>query len=323
MKVLVIGAAGFIGSHLVTALLARGKLAGRRIESLVLADAMPVRLPQGKGIQVTAETGDVSDRAFIERLLAGGVDSVFPLAAALTTEAESDFGKGLRVNLLALIDLLEACRAARAARPAPRLVFASSIAAFGGVLPETVDDSVKHVPQTSYGTHKAMAELLINDYSRHGFVDGRALRLPIVLIRRGSPSPAVSDRVAAIVREPLLGRDSVCPFDPDTRMPVASVQRVAEALIAIHDLPASAFGDARAMNLPALSVTAGEMVESLQRFRNVRALGRVSFAPDAKLQAVVEGWPRRFISERASRHGIQADASFEEIIRHFLSETTA
>lgn len=328
MRVLVIGAAGFIGSHLVSALLERGQLAGRGIESLLLADAMPVRLPQGAQVEVRAETGDISDRAFIQHL-ASGVDTVFPLAATLTTEAEADFGKGLKVNLLALVELLEALRRRRDRQDkgregAPRVVFASSIAAFGGALPDTVDDSVRQLPQTSYGTHKAIAELLINDYSRHGFIDGRALRLPIVLIRRGSPSPAVSDRVAAIVREPLLGRDTVCPFDPGTRMPVASVQRVAEALMAIHDLPASAFGDSRAMNLPALSVTAGQMVESLQQFKNaVRALGRVTFAPDAKLQAVVESWPKRFVSERASRHGIGSDASFDEIIRHFLSETSA
>jgi nucleoside-diphosphate-sugar epimerase len=325
MRVLVIGAAGFIGSHVVSALLERGQLAGRRIESLLLADAMPVRLPQGAQVEVRAETGDISDRAFIQHL-ASGVDSVFPLAATLTTEAEADFGKGLKVNLLALVDLLEALRQRRDRHgkgQAPRVVFASSIAAFGGALPDTVDDAVQHLPQTSYGTQKAIAELLINDYSRHGFIDGRALRLPIVLIRRGAPSAAVSDRVAAIVREPLLGRDTVCPFDPGTRMPVASVQRVAAALIAIHDLPASAFGDSRAMNLPALSVTAGEMVESLQRFRNVRALGRVTFSPDAQLQAVVESWPKRFVSERASRRGIGSDASFDEIIRHFLSETAA
>jgi D-erythronate 2-dehydrogenase len=327
MRVLVIGAAGFIGSHLAAALLARGELTGRRIKTLVLADAMPIRLAQGAQFELRAETGDISDKAFIQHL-ASGVDTVFPLAATLTTEAEADFGKGLKVNLLGLIDLLEALRLRRDGRAkgrqaAPRVVFASSIAAFGGALSETVDDSVQHLPQTSYGTHKAIAELLINDYSRHGFVDGRALRLPIVLIRRGSPSPAVSDRVAAIVREPLLGRDTVCPFDPGTRMPVASVQRVAQALMAIHDLPASAFGDSRAMNLPALSVTAGEMVAALERFRNGRELGRVSFAPDAKLQAVVESWPKRFVSERASRHGIGADASFDEIIRHFLSSAAA
>ena len=323
MRVLVIGAAGFIGSHLVSALLERGQLAGRRIKSLLLADAMPVRGPRGAQVEVRAETGDISDRAFLQHLLADGVDSVFPLAATLTTEAVADFGKGLKVNLLALVDLLEALRQDKGRDAVPRVVFASSIAAFGGALPDTVDDSVQHLPQTSYGTHKAIAELLINDYSRHGFIDGRALRLPIVLIRRGSPSPAVSDRVAAIVREPLLGRDTVCPFDPGTRMPVASVQRVAEALMSVHDLPAVAFGDSRAMNLPALSVTAGEMVESLQRFKNVRALGRVAFAPDAKLQSVVESWPKRFVSERASRHGIGSDASFDEIIRHFLSETAA
>jgi D-erythronate 2-dehydrogenase len=315
MRVLVTGAGGFIGSQLVRALLARGTLGGRPLSSLVLADAAPVSLRHDGPIAIRTECGDVSDGAFIRQLLEGGVDSIFPLAATLTTEAEADFGKGLRVNVLALVHLLEFLRTLG---QRPRLVFASSIAAFGGALPDTVDDSVAHVPQTSYGTHKAIAELLINDYSRHGLIDGRALRLPVVLTRPGAPSPAVSDRVAAIVREPLMGRDLACPFDPATRMPVASVQRVAQALVALHDLPAAAFGDSRAMNLPALSVTVAEMLASVERLRGTRTLGKVTFAPDARLQAIVDGWPKRFVSERASRHGLRADTSFDEVIRSFL-----
>ncbi|HYD55767.1 MAG TPA: NAD-dependent epimerase/dehydratase family protein [Burkholderiales bacterium] len=306
MRILVTGAGGFIGSHLVRALLPRAS-------HLVLADASAFAAPTGK--DVTVRTGDIADGAFVKTLLEGGVDSVFPLAATLTTDAEADFGKGLRVNVLALVQMLELLRTLG---QRPKVVFASSIAAFGGALPETVDDSIAQTPQTSYGTHKAIAELLLNDYSRRGFIDGRALRLPVVLTRPGAPSPSVSDRVAAIVREPLMGRDFACPFDPDTRLPVASVQRVARALLAIHDLPASAFGASRAMNLPALSVTVREMVEAVERHRGGRTVGKITFAPDPKLQAIVEGWPRRFGSALASSHGIAADASMEEVIANFL-----
>lgn len=322
MRVLVIGAAGFIGSHLVSALLERGRLVNpggelERIEEIVLADAAPLPARVTSGAAIRTEIGDFSDLAFLERLFRDRVDSVFPLAATLTAEAEANFAQGLQVNVLAFLQMLEMCREQGTST---RLVFASSVAAFGGTLPEIVDDSVAHTPQTSYGTHKAIAELLINDYSRRGFIDGRALRLPIVLIRPGAPSPAVSDRVAAIVREPLLGRDVACPFDETTRLPVASARRVAQCLIALHDLPANAFGDSRAMNLPALSVTVQEMIRSLDRFRDTRRLGRVSFAPEAWMQAIVDRWPKQFVSARATRYGIGADASFDEIVDAFLED---
>ncbi|HWA38011.1 MAG TPA: NAD-dependent epimerase/dehydratase family protein [Burkholderiales bacterium] len=304
MRILVTGAGGFIGSHVVRTLLAKGVPAS----ALLLADANRFAAPPG----AKAETGDIADPAFIRRLLEHGVKSIYALAATLTSDAEADFGKGLRVNVLGLIHLLEALRHVGGR---PKLVYPSSISSFGGTLPETVDDSVAHFPRTSYGSHKAIAELLINDYTRKGFIDGRSLRLPVVLTRPGAPSTVVSDRVAAILREPLRGQDVVCPLDPATRIPVASVQRVAQALVAIHDLPASAFGDTRAMNLPSLSVTIGEMVAAVERRKPA---GRITYRQDAVLQAIADDWPKRFVSERASRHGIGADASIDEVIEHFL-----
>lgn len=323
MRVLITGAAGFIGSHLVAALLARGQLSDasgtpRAISELIAADTAAIaRTAAGGNVPMRAETGDFCDAAFLRRLVGAGVDSVFHLASTLTIDAETNFARGLQVNVHGLMQLLEICRAQ--AQP-PRFVFSSSIAAFGGPLPKTVDDAVAQTPQTSYGTHKAIVELLLNDYSRHGFIDARALRLPFVLIRPGAPSPAVSDRVAAIVREPLLGRDVVCPLAPQTRIPVASARRVAAALVAVHDLPASSFGHTRAMNLPSLTVGIGEMVEALQRFGRTRRLGRVIWEPDASLQAVVDGWPSQFVSARASQNGIRADADFDEIIGAFVED---
>lgn len=324
MRVLILGAAGFIGKHLTNALLARGGLmnVGREepITELILADVHPVApVPQSR-IAIRTETGNCAELGFLQRLFDAEIDSIFPLAATLTTEAETNFSLGLQVNVLAFMQLLETCRGQRRA---PRLIYASSIAAFGGPLPETVDDSVGHTPQTSYGTHKAIAELLIDDYTRHGFIDGRALRLPIVLIRPGAPSPSVSDRVAALVREPIKGEDVECPFDPQTPMPVASARRVAEALIATHDLPADAFGHTRAMNLPALTVTPQDMVAALKRVVADRRLGNVTFAPQAGLQAIVAGWPKRFVSALAARNDIHGDASFDDIIRTYLEDYPA
>ncbi len=307
MRILVTGAGGFIGAHLVKALLGTGVPAS----ALVLADMAPFEAPAGAQV----ELGDVADGAFVRRLVEGGVDSIFALAATLTSDAEADFGKGLRVNVLGLIQLLEILRTLGRR---PKLVFASSISTFGGTLPDTVDDTLKQLPRTSYGTHKAIAELLINDYSRRGFIDGRALRLPVVLTRPGSPTPVVSDRVAAILREPLLGRDVACPLDPATRIPVASVQRVAQALVAVHDIPAAALGDSRTMNLPSLSVTVDEMIRAVEKRKNGGRIGRITLAPDARLQAIADDWPRRFVSALATRHGIGADASIDEVIEHFL-----
>lgn len=308
MRILVTGAGGFIGGHVVKALLAKGVPAS----ALLLADAAPFAAPPGAKVEI----GDVADAAFIRRLLEHGVQSIYALAATLTSDAEADFGKGLRVNVLGLVLLLEAIRVLGGR---PKFVFPSSISSFGGTLPETVDDTVAHFPRTSYGSHKAIAELLINDYTRKGFIDGRALRLPVVLTRPGAPSTVVSDRVAAIIREPLRGQDVACPLSPATRIPVASVQRVAQALVAIHDLPAGAFGDTRAMNLPSLSVTIEEIIRAVERHAATRKVGKITVSPDATLQAIADDWPRRFVSERASRHGIAADASIDEVIANFLA----
>jgi nucleoside-diphosphate-sugar epimerase len=251
-------------------------------------------------------------------LFAEPVDSVFHLAATLTTHAEQNFDHGLKVNLFGVYDLLEICRAQG---NSPRFVFPSSIAAFGGPLPDTVDDSVAQTPQTSYGTAKSVAERLLDDYSRHGFVDGRALRLPIVLIRPGAPNPAISDRVASVVREPLRGEDAVCPLAPETRIPVASVRSVATSLVKLHDVPARLLGHTRAMNLPSLTVSIAEMVAALDAFDHPGPRGKVSWAKDDRLQAIVDGWPRVFVSEQATRLGIGAEKSFSDILRAYVEDS--
>jgi len=324
MRVLVLGAAGFIGARLVRTLQLQG-LPGRNgepaqaIDELVLADARPVsgiRMPGFAG-EIETHHGDICSPAFQDALFKTDADVVFHLAAALTLDAEVDFAKGMEVNVHGLMQLLERCRAQ--ARP-PAFVFASSISTFGGALPDVVDDEVVQRPQTSYGTHKAIAELLINDYSRRGFLDGRVLRLPIVLTHPGPPTASVSDRIAAIIREPLNGRDVVCPVAADTRFPVASVGRVAQALVAMLAAPQETLGVSRVCNLPSLTVTPAEMVQAIERHAGTRQLGTVRWEQDKTMQAIVDGWPRAFTSARALALGISADASIDAVVAAYLED---
>ena len=323
MRVLVTGAGGFVGRRLVSALLnepalTRGGGDAEQISELILTD----RTGAGLGAfaadpRVRVEIGDFCDAEFRRALFVKRIDSIFHLAATLTTDAEADFAHGLQVNLLGVIDLLEDCRSGA---HRPRFIYPSSIAAFGGPLPDRVDDKVSQTPQTSYGTAKAVAELLINDYSRHGFIDGRVLRLPVVLIRPGSPNPSVSDRVASIVREPLHGVDVICPLRAETQIPVASVRCIAAALIKLHEVPADRFGHTRAMNLPSLTVSVAEMVEALDSFEFPGRRGNIGWERNDQLQAIVDGWPNAFVSDEASRLGIKADASFAEILRAYVED---
>ncbi len=318
MRVLITGAAGFIGRQLTKKLLERGELADSngniaQVREVVLADRVPVEGLEDTRVKIS--TGDFSDAQFLCSLFKSDFDSVFHLAATLTVDAEQNFELGIEVNLRGMMKLLEMCRKQKSLA---RFVFPSSIAAFGGDLPDTVDDNIAQTPQTSYGTHKSVTELLINDYSRHGFIDGRVLRLPIVIIRPGKPGTSVSDRVASIVREPLQGLDVSCPLTKETLIPVASGQRVAECLLDTHNLSGESFKYTRAMNLPSLTISINDMVQSLERYRGQRTLGNIQWEPDSALQAVVESWPKYFVSELASDVGIRADSNIDDIIDAYV-----
>jgi D-erythronate 2-dehydrogenase len=295
MRVVVTGAGGFIGRYLTRALLERGRLAGPDgqpavISELVLVDRAPFDLPEGGRTKVTPMAGDLRDDGFVAEVMGERVDSLFHLAAALTIEAERDLETGWAINLQLPLRLLEACRRFAAT---PRFVYASSIAVFGGKLPERVSDHHVQTPQTSYGTAKSVTELLINDYTRHGAIDGRALRLPIVVIRPGEPSGAVSDIIAGLAREPLKRRDVVSPLDETARFPVVSARRVAENLVQVHDAPASGFADSRAVNQPGLTVSVADIVAALGRVAGAEVAARVRIEPNADIQRVVDSWPAR------------------------------
>jgi D-erythronate 2-dehydrogenase len=323
MHVVVTGGAGFLGTRLARALLARGALAGpdgrpRALERLTLLDAAPARgFDDGR---VEVRVGDVADPDVLAAAVPSDVASIFHLAAVVSAQAEAELDLGLRVNVDATRALLER---ARRNGNRPRLVFASSVAVFGGALPPRVPDGAAVAPQSSYGAQKAIGELLVADYRRRGLVDGRALRLPTVAVRPGAPNRAASSFASAIVREPLAGKEAICPVAPETRMWLTSPRRAVQALLRAHDLPAEAFAAAGAVNLPGLSVTVAEMVAALGRVAGEEVAARVRFEPDAAIARIVASWPGDFAAERALALGFEADASFEEIVRAYLEDDVA
>ena len=320
MNVLITGGAGFLGQRLASALLERGSLSAGEglepIEGITLLDVTAP--PPSADPRIRPLVGDISDRSVLERAIDAGTTSVFHLAAIVSGMAEADFDLGMRINVEGTRQLLEVCRSV-AARP--RLVFTSSVAVFGGALPPTVLDTTAVNPQTSYGVQKAIGELLVSDYSRRGFVDGRALRLPTISVRPGRPNAAASSFASGVIREPLNGEEAVCPVGPDARMWLLSPSAVIESLIHAHDLPSARFGATRTLNLPGLSVTAGDMVAALGRVAGAGVARLVRWERDERIARMVDGWPGAFDAERARAMGFLGDESFEGIIRAYMEET--
>lgn len=312
MRVLITGAGGFLGRRLAKVLLAGSSASA--VTELVLTDRAAIPAASQGTISVRAEIGDLTDPGFIDHLAAQRFDSVFHLAASLTLDAERDPALAYATNVEPLRRLIEA-----ASGLSPRLIFASSIAVFGGDLPDIVDDTVRAAPTTTYGVNKAVAELLVADYSRLGRIDGRVLRLPIVLTRPGAATSSVSDRIAAIIREPMAGRDVICPVAAETRIPIASAGAVTSALVALHDLDAAELRSGRVMNLPALTVQVGDMIAALKRRG---AGGRISVVPDDTLQRIVDSWPKQFVSQAATRLKLGADPDFAAVIEDYLANAT-
>ena len=322
MKVVVTGGAGFIGGYVVRELLKRENIIGKsgkfeQIEQLIIVDIMKPREDILADPRVHFVTQDISDPDVLKNLIDHKTSSFFHFGAVLTSAAEDNFDLAMRVNVHSMMALLEVLRSLP---NTPRLIFASSIATYGGELPEVVDENTAQRPQSTYGTSKAISELLINDYTRRGFIDGRALRVPFVIIRPKDTLKGVSNFPARIIREPMKGIDVLCPLSPESRIVAVSPNRLAEACVLIHDLPGEAIGHDRTINIPSISLTLGEMVETLQRIYGDRPLGKITWDIDQNLQKLVDSWPRHLNSHRANALGIRGDDTFEDIIRAYEND---
>jgi nucleoside-diphosphate-sugar epimerase len=320
MNVVITGGAGFLGRRLAERLLQRGHLRGpdgstQSIDRITLVDVVSTNKPADPRLHQI--TGDIADAVFLEGAIDAGTTSIFHLAAVVSGMAEADFDAGMRVNIDASRMLLDLCRA-RGHRP--RFVFASSVAVYGAGLPETVSDHTVVLPQSSYGTQKAIVELLINDYSRRGFVDGRVLRLPTISVRPGRPNAAASSFASGIVREPLNGEDAICPVGAGTRLWLLSPAAAIECLIAMHDAQSADLGPTRIVNAPGVSVTVGEMVASLARVAGPHITDRIRWERDPRVERIVASWPGAWDASRAVALGLRGDDSFDGIVRSYMNE---
>jgi nucleoside-diphosphate-sugar epimerase len=319
MKLLITGGAGFLGARLARTLLARGTLAGERIDQLVLADLFPPPADLAADPRVQARTGQLLE--LCDSLRGERVDGVFHLASAVSAECEVDFDLGLRSNLDSTRALLDALRAAG---NVPRFVFASSVAVYGSdpalPLPAVVDDHTLPTPQSSYGIHKFVCEQLVADYTRKGFIDGRSARLMTVSVRPGRPNGAASSFLSGVIREPLAGQEAVVPVAPDTEVALSSPATTIDGLVAVYEADRAAFGGRTALNLPALTVRVQQMLDTLAEVGGAEARARVRIEPDAAIERIVGGWPARFESARARRLGLKADRDFRSIVLQYLQD---
>lgn len=322
MKLIITGGGGFLGQRVARELLKRGQIndaegSPQLIDEIVLVDI--AKPPNGlSDAKVRYAIGDAANAKFIAETLGKDTDGIFHLAAVVSGAAEADFDLGMRVNLDGTRDLLEACRGL--SKP-PRVLFSSSVAVFGAPLPEVVTDATTPMPQNSYGIQKLIGELLVGDYSRKGFIDGRAVRLPTVSIRPGRPNAAASSFASGILREPLNGVEAICPVEPETELWLISPRLAVECLLHAFELPSEKLGAVRSLSLPGITASVQEMVASLERAAGPGAAKRIHWQPDEKIKAIVKAWPARFDTARANSLGFPRDkGGFDRIIADYVRE---
>ena len=321
MHILVIGAAGMVGRKLTDRLVADGRVGKAEITALTLVDVVAPPAPHGFSGEVKTITADLSAPGEAEKLVAARPDLIYHLAAIVSGEAEADFDKGYRINLDGTRFLFEAIRQEGLRHPyKPRVVFTSSIAVFGAPFPKKIGDEFFSTPLTSYGTQKAIGELLLADYSRRGFFDGIGIRLPTICIRPGKPNKAASGFFSGILREPLAGQEAVLPVSEDVRHWFASPRAAVGFLIHAAEIDLAPLGARRNISLPGLSATVGEEIEALRRAAGEKAVKLIRREPDPVIIKIVDGWATDFDASRAEALGFKAEKTFDEIVRAHIED---
>jgi nucleoside-diphosphate-sugar epimerase len=321
MHILITGAAGMLGRKLTERIVAEHRVGGREVTALTLVDVVAPEQPAGFTGQVTARAADLAADGEAARSVAGRPDLIVHLAAVVSGEAEADFEKGYRVNLDGTRALFEAIRHAGQNQPyKPRVVFTSSIAVFGTPFPEAIGDEFILTPLTSYGTQKAIGELLLTDYSRRGIFDGIGIRLPTICIRPGKPNKAASGFFSNILREPLAGQEAVLPVSEDVRHWYASPRAAVGFLMHAASMDLARLGPRRNLNMPGLSATIGDEIAALRKVGGDKVVALIRREPDPAIARIIESWPRRFDPRRAQELGFKAETSFEEIVRAHVED---
>ena len=323
MDVLIIGAAGMLGAKLAARLAADGTLAGRDVRRMTLVDVVEPPVPDGWSDRATTRAADLSEPGVAAELIAERPDVVYHLAAIVSGEAEADLDKGYRINLDGTRYLFDAVRVEHDAGGGdyvPRVVYSSSVAVFGAPFPERIDDDFQQTPRTSYGAQKLMGELMLSDYTRRGIMDGVGLRLPTICVRPGKPNAAASGFFSGILREPIAGREAVLPVPDTVRHWFASPRAAVGFLVHAAGLDGEAIGPRRNLNLPGLSATVADQLESLGRVVGPEAVALVRREPDETIMGIVGNWAEDFDPARATALGFEAESSFDEILRVYLED---
>ncbi len=326
MKVVITGGTGFIGLNLARAIVRRGRLTGpsgkqEEVDNILLFDqAIPDGLRDGLDDRVTMQAGDISDRDTVFGLVDRDDISVFHLASVVSGAGEKDFDLAMRVNLDGGRHVFEA---ARARTGLPRVLFASSVAVFGGsAMPKMVGDTTKQTPQTTYGMTKAIGELMVNDYTRKGFFDGRSVRLPTIFIRPGKPNAAASSFCSGVFREPLAGEECILPVGPEVQMALLGYRNAVQGFIGLHEADGGAIGDDRAVVLPSRTYRVAEMIEGLKRVAAANNIqpGPITISPDPAIEAIVAGWATHSEAPRAEALGLPNDESLDRVIQDYIDD---
>lgn len=316
MNILIIGGGGFLGQKLALDLAKRGTLRGQQISSLTLADVVDPAVVAAP-FPVTTTRCDITDPTSVAAVVTPKTDVIYLLAAIVSAHAEEDFDAGMQINLFGTYHVLERCRALGTK---PVVVFTSSMAIYGGDVANPLGEHTFPNPQTSYGTQKAIGELLVNDYSRKGFIDGRGFRLPTVSVRPGKPNRAASSFMSSILREPLNGQEAICPVDPDFLHYYVSPRRCVESLVKGAELDADDLGTNRILQMPGRSLSIAQMIEAMTAVAGTDPAKRIRWEAQPEVKRIVSGWKWDIHADRAEALGLRADDSFEDNIRYYIED---